>query len=665
MYTSGSTGTPKGVMIPHRAAVQFAQSTAIRYAITERDRLAQVANTAFDVSIFDFYAAFAAGATVVGVPPDRLADPDALGAVLRDERVTVAYVPPALLGLMDPAVPRDLRLVMVAGETCPAELPERWAAPGREFRNGYGPTETTVISTDFPCPPGRYEVRPPIGRPMDNQLVYVLDAGLRPVPVGVTGELYIGGAGLARGYAGRPGLTADRFVPDPFSPEPGARMYASGDLGRWRADGNLEILGRADRQVQIRGMRIEPGEIEHALADQPGIQLAVVVVRDQDTPNARLVAYAVAQTGAAPDPVALRERLAQRLPPHMVPRQLVLLPELPRDANGKTDLRRLPDPGDAAGAGHAPAAGATQRQLAEIWAALLGVPAERVGAHDTFFDLGGNSLQTAQLISRIRQATGAALHPRELFANPTLERLAARLDGLAGDEPVDDSPLVPLRGGGDGPPLFLVHAVGGTVGPYLPLAGLLAPGRPVYGLQGHAGDGGIPALADAYTEAIRGVRPHGPYHHAGWSFGGTVAVEIARRLRAAGEAVSFVALIDTGLPAGAPGQPPAEAQLRAWFAEELAGAGVDAAALGEQHDARYAAFAANMRALLAHRPERYDGRLVYLGAAAERDDDAHRWRDAAPSAFTHHAVGGDHYTVLRPPHVAAVARILDDLLTER
>ncbi|MER7009383.1 amino acid adenylation domain-containing protein, partial [Dactylosporangium sp. NPDC000555] len=357
MYTSGSTGTPKGVMIPHRAAVQFAQSTAARYAITERDRLAQVANTAFDVSIFDFYAAFAGGATVVGVPRDSLTDPDALGAVLRDERVTVTYVPPALLGLMDPRVPRDLRLVMVAGETCPAELPERWAAPHREFRNGYGPTETTVISTDHPCPPGRYELRPPIGRPMDNQLVYVLDAGLRPVPIGVAGQLYIGGAGLARGYAGRPDLTADRFVPDPFVAEPGARMYASGDLVRWRADGNLDFLGRADRQVQIRGMRIEPGEIEHALADRPGIRQAVVVVKDADTAHARLVAYAVPEAGEAPDPAALRDALAEQLPPHMVPRQLVLLPELPRDANGKIDPRRLPDPGEAAGGRDVPGAG--------------------------------------------------------------------------------------------------------------------------------------------------------------------------------------------------------------------------------------------------------------------------------------------------------------------
>ncbi|MEV6931340.1 amino acid adenylation domain-containing protein [Dactylosporangium sp. NPDC051485] len=661
MYTSGSTGTPKGVMIPHRAAVQFAQSTAVRYAITERDRLAQVANPAFDVSIFDFYAAFAAGATVVGVPRDALTDPDALGAVLRDERVTVTYVPPALLGLMDPAVPQDLRLVMVAGETCPAELPERWAAPHREFRNGWGPTETTVISTDHPCPPGRYEVRPPIGRPMDNQLVYVLDAGLRPVPIGVPGQLYVGGAGLARGYARRPDLTADRFGPDPFSAEPGARMYATGDLARWRADGTLEFLGRADRQVQIRGMRIEPGEIEHALADRDDIRQAVVVVRDQDTPNARLVAYAVPEPGAAPDPPALRDALAGQLPPHMVPRQLVLLPELPRDGNGKIDQRRLPDPGEAAGAGHVPAVSATELRLAEIWAAVLGLPPGRVGAHDTFFDLGGNSLQAAQLISRIRQATGTALHPRELFANPTLERLAARVDDGGASRP-DDSALVPLRAGNDRAPLFLVHAVGGTVGPYVSLAGRLRTDRAVYGLQGRAGDGGVAGLAADYTEAIRGVQPHGPYHLAGWSFGGTVAVEIARRLRASGEPVAPVALIDTGVPEAA--ADPDEAQLRAWFAEELAGAGLDPAALGDEHDARFAAFAVNLRAFLAHRPEPYEGRLVYLGAA-EHDPDAERWRAVGPAGFAHHTVGGDHYAVLRAPQVDTVAGILDDLLTER
>ncbi|WP_432994354.1 amino acid adenylation domain-containing protein [Dactylosporangium sp. CA-233914] len=653
MYTSGSTGTPKGVMIPHRAAVQFAQSIAVRYAITGDDRLAQVANPAFDVSIFDVYGAFAAGASVVGVPADTLTDPDALGALLREERVTVTYVPPALLGLMDPDVPRDLRLVMVAGEACPAELAERWAAPHRDLRNGYGPTEATVICTDYLCPPGAADPRPPIGRPLDNQRAYVLDAGLRPVPIGVPGQLYIGGAGLARGYRGRPELTAEKFLPDPYTPEPGARMYATGDLVRWRADGNLDFLGRADRQVQLRGMRVEPGEIEHALAVQPGIRQAVVVVRDAGSPNARLVAYAVPEAGRGPDPAALRDRLAEQLPPHMVPRQLLVLPELPRDANGKTDLRRLPDPGESAGAGGVPASGATQLRLAEIWSTLLGVPAERVGAHDTFFDLGGNSLQTAQLIGRIRAATGAHLHPRELFANPTLQRLAARVDG-GGSVDGGGDPVVPLRANGDGEPLFLVHAVGGTVGPYLPLVGLLRAGRPVYGLQGRAGADGVPGLAASYVDAIRAVQPHGPYHLAGWSFGGTVALEIGRRLLAAGEPVAFVALIDTGLPSAGE---PSEENLRTWFAEEIAGLGLKPADLVEEFWER---FAANTKAFQAHRPEPYTGRLVFISAAGH-DDDTERWRAVAPAAFSHHAAGGDHYTVLRPPHAATVARVLDEL----
>ncbi|MER7009384.1 thioesterase domain-containing protein, partial [Dactylosporangium sp. NPDC000555] len=326
-----------------------------------------------------------------------------------------------------------------------------------------------------------------------------------------------------------------------------------------------------------------------------------------------------------------------------------------------------PDPGEAAGAGHVPATGATQLRLAEIWAALLAVSAERIGANDTFFDLGGNSLQTAQLISRIRQATGTALHPRELFANPTLQRLAVLVDGGPSGDAAHDpgSPLVPLRPGGERPPLFLVHAVGGTVGPYLPLAGLLAADRPCYGLQGSAGDAGVPGLAAAYAEAIRTVQPRGPYHLAGWSFGGTVAVEIGRRLLAAGEPVAFVALLDTGLPTGDPAaQPPGEAELRTWFAEDVAGAGLGTAVPPGELEARFVAFAANTRAFLAHRPEPYDGRLVHV-SAAERDDDAERWRAVAPVAFEHHTVGGDHYTVLRPPRVTAVASILDTLLTER
>ncbi|MFE0046797.1 amino acid adenylation domain-containing protein [Streptomyces albireticuli] len=428
IYTSGSTGAPKGVMVSHRAAVNFVLNARELFGIGPGDRLLQFANPAFDVSVFDFYGALGSGATVVGASREVLLDPDALQALMARERVSVADVPPAVLRLLDPGPLSDLRALFVGLEAFPAELVNRWSSAKREFHNGYGPTEATVACVDYPCPPGGLTASPPIGRAMANHRAYILHGGtFEPMPVGVPGELFIAGAGLARGYLGRPDLTAERFVPDPFSGS-GERMYRTGDVVRWREDGNLEFLGRADRQIKIRGLRIEPGEIEHALAGCEGVRQGTVVVHDSGTPAARLIGYVVPTAAGAADTDGIRAALTDRLPLHMVPAQVIVIDALPLTPSGKLDRARLPAPRTAAESRNEPPRTATERALADIWHTLLDVPLESIGALDGFFDLGGNSLHATRLTSRIRDTFHVSLAPRVLFTHSVLRDLAARVD---------------------------------------------------------------------------------------------------------------------------------------------------------------------------------------------------------------------------------------------
>ncbi|GIM97031.1 non-ribosomal peptide synthetase [Paractinoplanes toevensis] len=418
IYTSGSTGKPKGVMISHRAAASFVQNAGELFGLKPGDRLLQFANPAFDVSVFDIFAALGSGAAVVTASRETLLDPDKLQDLLESSRVTVADLPPAVLRLLDPKPLTDLRALFVGLEAFPAELVNRWVSPTREFHNGYGPTEATVACVDYKCPPTGLEQSPPIGRAMTNHRVYVLDEHLQPVPVGVAGELFIGGDGLARGYANRPGLTAERFLPDPFT---GERMYRTGDVVRWRSDGNLEFLGRRDRQVKIRGLRIELAEVEHALTAVEGVRQAVVTVDQPGTPQAALVGYVVGPAGG------VREQLMQRLPLHMVPTYVIELDALPLTGNGKLDHTKLPAPNTVAQE-HRPPGTDTERAIAGIWHDLLGTPLDQIGATDSFFDLGGNSLQATRLTARIADALRTTVELRTLFARPVLAELAAAID---------------------------------------------------------------------------------------------------------------------------------------------------------------------------------------------------------------------------------------------
>jgi amino acid adenylation domain-containing protein len=426
IYTSGSTGRPKGVLVEHRSVVNFTRLIIDLFGVTDEFRVLQFANPAFDVSVFEIYSSLAGGGTLIQAPREVLHDPAALAELLRAERVTMADIPPSVLALMDGASFPDLAVLFVGLEPYPGDLVNEWNIAGRQFHNGYGPTEATVACINYHCPHQTMLGSPPIGVNLPNYTSYVLDRYGQPVPIGVPGELYIGGVGVARGYVNAPGLTARKFVPDPFGPRPGGRLYRTGDLARWRSDGNLEFLGRVDSQVKIRGLRVELGEVEHVLTGHPAIAQAVVLPHTGDDGAVTLIAYVVVAPGTAPSVEEVRAYLAAELPAYMIPATYVPLTELPLNSSGKVDKAKLPLPTAAPVVEFVPASTPTEIQLVELWQGLLGV--ERIGVKDNFFGLGGNSLQATQLVSRVRDTFGVTVDLRALFTNSTIGALAELIE---------------------------------------------------------------------------------------------------------------------------------------------------------------------------------------------------------------------------------------------
>ncbi|WP_257168773.1 non-ribosomal peptide synthetase [Bradyrhizobium sp. SRS-191] len=439
IYTSGSTGRPKGVMTSHRGIMNLADAQLAQLPLTAGDRILQFASISFDAAVWDLVMSWRVGAALVLAAQHDLMPGEPLRELLQRQRVTAVLLPPAALAALPRSPLPDLKILIAGGEACTAELLRPWLA-GRAVFNAYGPTESSVCTTVHRC---GEEGRPPIGRALPNTRTYVLDAQLEPVPVGVAGELYIGGAGLARGYLHRPSLTAERFVPSPFAR--GERLYRTGDLARWRGDGVLDYLGRLDHQVKLRGFRIELGEIEAALTAQAGVAQAAVVLRE-DGGSKRLVAYVVAQPDAVVDIDTLRRQLQQSLPDYMVPSAIVVLNSLPLTPNGKLDRNALPAPerrGDSDG--QLPR-NPVETVIAGLFADLLGL--ERVGIHDNFFELGGDSIQSMQLVSRARGA-GIAITPRQIFQHQTVAALAqaavASQASAEPDDPLQPSPLTPIQ----------------------------------------------------------------------------------------------------------------------------------------------------------------------------------------------------------------------------
>ncbi|WP_449065577.1 amino acid adenylation domain-containing protein, partial [Planomonospora algeriensis] len=510
VYTSGSTGRPKGVVVTHAGLPAHARTGTGRYAVTPGSRVLQFASIGFDGAVLEWLTAFSAGAALVLAPPDVYGG-EPLGRFLAEARITHAFITPAALATVPEAPLPDLRTLLVGGEACRPELVRRWSS-GRRMVNVYGPTETTVVVTA--SDPLTSPDDTPIGRPVPGVRLHVLDAALRPVPPGTAGELYVSGAAVARGYLGRPGLTAERFVADPSTP--GGRMYRTGDLVRWRADGSLEYLGRADQQVKIRGFRIEPGEIEAVLAAHPLVRQAVVLARADGPGERRLVAYVVGAAGAEGsagsagaagmtdaadtagplDPDALRGFARRSLPDYMVPRAVVVLDELPLNANGKLDRAALPAPAWENG-GREPS-GDRERLLCGLFAEVLGL--SRVSADDGFFDLGGDSILAIGLVARAREA-GLAITPGQVFRHQSPEALAlvAMESGPEAAEDTDGVGPVPAT-----PIMRWLAEGGGPIGGFSQTVVLRVP--PDLGLE--ALTAGVQAVLDRH-DTLRLTCPDG------------------------------------------------------------------------------------------------------------------------------------------------------------
>jgi amino acid adenylation domain-containing protein len=424
IYTSGSTGKPKGALLQHRGLVNLAAWQQRAFHITPDSRILQFSPLSFDASVWEIVMALANGATLVLARRETLADGLSLLHLLRSARISHVTLPPSVLSVLPQEHLPDLTTIIAAGEACPRRLVQLWGH-NRQFVNAYGPTETTVCAAMAVCSPDD-PTAPPIGRPIANTRLYVLDAHLQPTPIGVPGQLCVAGVSLARGYHNRPDLTADRFIPDPFCTTPGARLYKTGDIVRYRPDGQLDFLGRADAQVKVRGFRIELGEIEAALRQIPGVRDAAVVVRDV-AGDKRLAAYLVPHTMPGPSQESVHAHLQASLPDYMIPAAIVVLERWPLSPAGKIDRRALPAPEGLGGERvYVGPRTAVEERLAELCATLLGV--ERVGVEDSFFELGGHSLLATQLMARVRDAWQVEIPLRTLFERPTIAGLAEAIE---------------------------------------------------------------------------------------------------------------------------------------------------------------------------------------------------------------------------------------------
>ncbi|QOV35584.1 amino acid adenylation domain-containing protein [Streptomyces ferrugineus] len=693
MYTSGSTGEPKGIVTPHRAVVELAADS--RFAGGAHQRVLLHSPHTFDAATYETWVPLLNGGTVVIAPPGPVT-PELLERLLPEARVTALWLTAELLRTVAEIAPGALgavREVWAGGDVLAPEAVRRVRehCPGTRVVNGYGPTETTVFATAHPVT-GDVGASVPVGRPLDNTRAHVLDHLLRPVPAGAVGELYIAGTGLAHGYLNRAGQTAERFVADPYGP-PGARMYRTGDLVRRLPGGELEFRGRSDDQVKVRGFRIEPGEVEAALAACPGVERAVVAARPGPDGGKKLVAYVVGG-----DLDLVREHAARTLPAHLVPSAWAALDAVPLTAHGKVDRAALPEPGpERPGRGHGRIArpGREQR-LCALFARALGTDA--IGPDADFFAHGGHSLLALRLTASIQAELGARVSPAALFEAPTPAALAARLAaGQAGGDDEDAyAPLLALRREGDLPPLFCLHPGLGLGWGYAALLPHLAPGRPVYALQTPALHGEqlpktLGELADDCLPRIRAVRPHGPYLLLGRSFGGPFAHELAVRLRAAGEEVALVAVLDAMpkppevarvpldpavveqvalgnlLRNALPGVPAGPGPLDR--AEVIARVHAHSALLADLDEPRLGALLGAMERYIemarAWQPSPYDGRVTLFSATraseASTEDKRTAWRACAAGVDVHE-LDCEHSDVLTPGPVGEIAAAVEDVL---
>jgi len=652
IYTSGSTGKPKGVLIEHRGLSNLIAAQIETFNPQPSDRILQFASLSFDASIFEIVMALSTGASLYLVKKDG----ESLMDFLRNKNITHATLPPAVLRVLPLEPLPALKTVIAAGEACSAEIVRHWGK-NRQFFNAYGLTEATVWSTVAKI--SNNISRPPIGRPILNTQVYILDNHLQPVPIGIPGELYISGEGLARGYLNRPELTLERFIPNPFS---GERLYKTGDLARYLTDGNIEFLGRLDEQVKMRGLRIELGEIEALLRQHRAVKEAVVVPQPKGG-DRHLVAYIVPQLEGVMTK-ELQNFLKKKLPNYMVPSIYVFLDSLPLTPNGKVDRAALKTPiTDIPRASVAPRNG-TETAIAKIWGRLLNL--ETISIDDNFFEVGGNSLQAIQLINEIKKDFSSDLSLSALFLNPTIADIANYLTNTQ-----SWSPLVAIQSAGSKPPFFCVHPIFGVVFPYYELASCLGKDQPFYALQPVGMDGKkspfthIEDMAAYYIEALRKVQPTGPYFLGGWSFGGLVAFEMAQQLMRANEKVALLALLDTEAPIAA--NKPSFWQSFLFMLTKLAPHFLPFLLSSIKHTQikdlaltpMLRIYYANSQAVLKYLPQAYLGSLALFKSSqpplTASGDSTMGWSHLATERIEIYAIPGNHLTMVTKPNVQTLA----------
>lgn len=552
IYTSGSTGAPKGVVVTHRSACNMLLSARADFGLGERDRVLQLAPLSFDPSVWQIFGTLALGACIVLPSSPDNHDAQSIAHDILTHRVTVLIAVPALLALLleipELAAASSLRAVVSGGSTLTAALRDRCTAIlGVPLHNVYGPTETTIHVTTYRCDSAGERPVIPIGRPIENARAYILSEDRLPVPIGVAGELYIGGVAVARGYLHRPDLSAERFVADPFAGTAGARMYRTGDIARFRPDGNIEFLGRSDEQVKVRGVRIELAEVEAAIKRHPSVVLCAVIVQERDG-DERLVAFVVPRDRQACDVAELRAHARETLPPAAQPSIFIAIDALPELPNGKVDRRTLADRVFAEPADSLPALSGVDTLvgfLIDLWEDLLGV--DGIGTSDDFFTLGGHSLLAARAIARIEAAFGTRVPFSAFFADPTIAGLAR---AIRSEERASFESIVAVQTAGERTPFFFLHGDYTGVGLYARrFAGALGEGQPIYAIPPHGADGGpvpptVEEMARDSVRLVRSVQPHGPYLVGGYCYGGLVAFEMARQLLACGEQVLHLVLIE-------------------------------------------------------------------------------------------------------------------------
>ena len=712
IYTSGSTGVPKGVEICHRGIVRLLEG--VDYVqLSNQEVFLQMAPLPFDASTFEIWGALLHGATLVLFPGGVPAAQD-LGDVLRGQKVTTLWLTSSLFNALIDEAPAELssvRQLLVGGEALSAAHIRRAlsALPQTKLVNGYGPTESTTFACCYSIPRRLEQAASsiPIGRPISNTQVYILDKQLELVPIGVVGELHIGGDGLARGYLNRPDLTCENFIANPFTGRPGDRLYKTGDLARYLPDGNIEFIGRLDDQIKIRGYRIEPGEIEAALTQHPAVKAAVVIARQVQPTDKSLMAYVVPKEGQALTAQGLQTFLRQKLPPYMMPARFMFVASLPLTPNGKVDRQALPTPETAELASHSkfivPRDG-VESKLLEIWQTVLGN--QSISIADNFFDLGGHSLLASKLLVRIEKTFGQKLSLAALFQAPTIEQLAAL---LRNESPLArSSPQVtPIQPEGSRPPFFCIDA-----GPmFRDLAFRLGPEQPLLGLGfAEAEVRELPTpfrledLAAALIKKLHLFQSTGPYSLGGWCMHGVLAYEIARQLEAQGERVPLVVLFDAENPASLKEYSKLEllkvhsylsAQKWRFFFTNLLRLGLKEGTvyiqncvksylellsqkiwevnykfhlrMGRRIEGR---LLANYKILINmvrnYRPKPYSGRVVIFRCESRPEgrfrEDEYGWSRLAVGGLEVHFVPGNHADMFREPNVEIMAKALRDCL---